>query len=357
MKKTQLYEQHLKLSARIVDFSGWALPLQYESIVKEHMVVREACGMFDCSHMGQVFISGDKAYEFVNYIICNNLDRINNGEAIYTGILNEQGGFLDDVIVYLIVNKHILIVVNASNVDKIVSWLEEKSTLYDVVVDNQSDNYGLLAIQGKQAKEKINSVLGEGFFDNLKSFHFTYEQGVQKNSSFIARTGYTGENGIEIIAKKDELNYFFEKFLSVDVVPCGLGARDSLRTEKAYSLYGQEIHETITPLEVNLSWIVDLNKNDFIGKQALLEQKSKGIDRKKLLFVAEGRPIARHNDIIINNQEEEVGVVSSGVVSPILKKGIGIALINSGENVDSLFVKTKRKTFPIQYIKNRDFLV
>lgn len=349
-KKIPLHDLHLKNGAKIVDFFGWEMPIQYSSIVKEHNAVRENVGIFDVSHMGEFLFKGKEAFDFVNSLISNNLNKIEIGKAMYSGMLYDNATFVDDVIVYLLEEEKILMVVNASNIDKDFQWVTEKlhfsSYKDEVSLENVSDQYCLLAIQGK----KSDSVIPEIFPNLQKKVPFQFEVYPYENEHIIiANTGYTGEAGIEIFAAPEVAKKIFSKAVSLGVVPCGLGARDSLRLEKGYSLYGHEISDKINPFESGLMWTVDMEK-DFIGKDSLQKIIDAGA-KKKLKGLLLEKGIARDGDSVFDQSGKEIGKVTSGTFSPSLKKGIALAFIHKDNQDKEIFVKIRDKQYPAKIVK------
>lgn len=346
--KTALYDNHEKHGGRIVDFAGWALPVQYDSIIKEHLAVRENSGVFDCSHMGQFFVSGPDASQFVNYMISNNLDKIEAGRGLYTGLLYENGTFVDDIIVYKKAEDNIFMVVNAANVDKDFAWFTEKlkESNFDAQIVNRSDEYSLLAVQGPEAPEKLNQLF-PGLYDQLKTFgHCDIE--FAGESGLMCRTGYTGEAGVELIVKNAVAGELFDALIEIGVKACGLGSRDSLRLEKGFSLYGHEINDQTNALEAGLGWVCDLNKENFIGKEALQKVKAEGTSRKLIGFKANVRPIPRDGDTLLDTEGNEIGFVTSGTMSKALDCGIGLAYISKAYSGDTVQVQTRRKLMEVE---------
>lgn len=349
-KQIPLHDLHLENGAKIVDFFGWEMPIQYSSIVKEHNAVRENVGIFDVSHMGEFLFKGKGAFDFVNSLISNNLNKIEIGKAMYSGMLYDNATFVDDVIVYLLEEEKVLMVVNASNIDKDFQWVTEKlhfSNYKDEVsLENVSDQYCLLAIQGK----KSDTVIPEIFPNLQKEIPFQFEVYPYENEHIIiANTGYTGEKGIEIFAAPEVAKKIFSKAISLGVTPCGLGARDSLRLEKGYSLYGHEISDKINPFESGLMWTVDMGK-DFIGKDSLQKIIDAGA-KKKLKGLLLEKGIARDGDSVFDQNGKEIGKVTSGTFSPSLKKGIALAFIHKDNQDKEIFVKIRDKQYPAKIVK------
>lgn len=308
LKKTSLFEEHKKLGAKIVDFAGFEMPIQYQSIIAEHNAVRKNAGIFDVSHMGEFLVSGKDAIAYLNYLVPNDINKIKEeGKGLYTQICNPNGGTIDDLIIY---NRgfDFLVVVNASNIDKDWKWFNENKSGFDIVLKNISDNVSLLAIQGPKAEEILSEVSGI----NLKD-HKYFE--IKKyNSMWIARTGYTGEDGFEIfIEDGDETIELWQNLINSNVIPCGLGARDTLRLEVAYPLYGHELDDETSPLEAGLGWSMKLDKTeDFIGKAALVKQKQDGLKKKMICLKVNDKLIARQGYKVFSKENIEIGIVVSG---------------------------------------------
>ena len=326
-KKTALYPIHVQLGARMVEFAGFLMPIQYTSILEEHRRVRTTVGVFDVSHMGEIEISGPRALEFVNYITINDASRLQVNQAQYTAMCNEKGGIIDDLICYRRKDRFLL-VVNAANTEKDYQWILQHRW-EDVEVRNISDNITQLAVQGKAAEPTLQKLT---HVDLSKIRYYWFTEGELAGvSMIISRTGYTGEPGFEIYFDRQYSEEIWNKVMEAgkeyEIAPIGLGARDSLRLEKKYCLYGNDIDETTNPFEAGLGWITKLEKGDFIGKDALLKIKEEGIRRKLMGFVLEGKVIPRHGyPIWVDDQK--VGFVTSGTFSPIRNENIGLGYIN-----------------------------
>lgn len=308
LKKTSLFEEHKKLGAKIVDFAGFEMPIQYQSIIAEHNAVRKNAGIFDVSHMGEFLVSGKDAIAYLNYLVPNDINKIKEeGKGLYTQICNPNGGTIDDLIIY---NRgfDFLVVVNASNIDKDWKWFNENKSGFDIVLKNISDNVSLLAIQGPKAEEILSRVSG---IDLKEHKYFEIKK---YNSMWIARTGYTGEDGFEIfIEDNDETIELWQNLINSDVIPCGLGARDTLRLEVAYPLYGHELDDETSPLEAGLGWSMKLEKTeDFIGKSALIKQKENGLKKKMICLKVNDKLIARQGYKVFSKENTEIGIVVSG---------------------------------------------
>lgn len=329
MKKTKFYEVHKKFGAKIVDFAGYQMPVQYSSIIDEHKTVRTTVGVFDVSHMGEVFVRGKEALQFVQHITTNDAGKLVDGRVQYSAMCYEDGGIVDDLLVYKISDEEYLLVVNASNKDKDFQWME-KNNKFDVELFDESDEYSLLAVQGPQAMKVIQKITSEPI-ENLEYYHFLKTK-VADVEMILSRTGYTGELGYELYFKGDESiaekvwNTVFEAGEEFDIKPTGLGARDSLRLEMGYCLYGNDIDQSTNPLEAGLGWITKLKKGEFIGRDALLKVKEEGIKRKLVPITTDEKAFPRHGyEITLNGNK--IGNVTSGTVSPILNKPIALGYV------------------------------
>lgn len=346
-KKTSLYDEHIKLGAKIVPFGGWAMPVQYEGIIKEHNTTREAAGLFDVSHMGEVYIKGADSLKFLQSIVPQNLENLEIGKAIYCHLPNKDGGLIDDIIIYnaktIIENIDYLIVINASRIDFDVPHMQQMARGFDVEVINKSNDFSMLALQGPNAKYIIEKMGVD--IENQPKF-FTFKNTILDDCPvFLTRTGYTGEDGFEIIFEHKFASKLWSKILSYkedfEVVPVGLGARDTLRLEAGLPLYGHELNENTTPIESSLGFFIPKEKEaDYLGKSLIQGQKTKEISlrRKLFAFVMEDRMIARAEyPVYINDME--CGVVTSGAPSPTLGKNIGFCMIEFDKLEASLVSK------------------
>lgn len=351
-QKTGFYEQHLKHHGKIVEFAGFYMPIQYTSILEEHKKVRTSVGVFDVSHMGEIEVSGPNALNFINYLTINDAAKIDVNQAQYSAMCDENGGLIDDLIVYHL-NDRYLLVVNAANTAKDYNWiLKHKSG--DVEVNNISENISQLAIQGKNAEATLQR-LTETDLSNIK-FYWFVEDKLAGVDMIISRTGYTGEPGFELYFDRQYSEVVWEKIMSAgegyDISPIGLGARDSLRLEKKYCLYGNDIDKTTNPLEAGLGWITKLDKGDFIGREALAKIKAEGIKRKLMGFEVEGRMIPRHG-YEIKKDGESVGLVTSGAYSPVLEGNIGLGYIAMPyANIDEeIEIESRGRSIPAKIVK------
>jgi aminomethyltransferase len=329
LKKTSLNEMHKKFGGKLVDFAGWELPIQFKGIKEEHFAVREKAGLFDVSHMGEITVEGVETLKFVDYLVANNASILNDNQVMYTFMCNEKGGVVDDLLVYKYSDKKILLVVNASNIEKDYSWIQEKSKNFDVVTENISENVAQIAIQGPKAQEILQKITDTDL-NEIKFFTFNSKVLLSGIECLVSRTGYTGEDGFEIYLTNEDATSVAEKILSVggeDISPIGLGARDTLRFEAGLPLYGNELREDVTPLESGLGFFVKLEVGDFIGKNILVEQKKEGLKRRIAGFKLMGKGIARNGYKIFANGKE-IGAITTGYQLPGQKESIGLALID-----------------------------
>lgn len=332
LKRTPLNKVHRDLGGKMVDFGGWDMPVQYPAgVIEEHMRTRTACGLFDVSHMGEIWVEGTDAIAFVNRLTTNDATKLVDGQAQYSALTNEKGGIVDDLLVYRFGPEKLLLVVNASTTDKDWDWITSHKGDFDVVLTNASADYCQIAIQGPYA-ESILQGLTDVDLKEIKYYWFTTGRadGVE---AIISRTGYTGEDGFEVYAAPEYAEQLWNKLLEAGkfgepggVLPAGLAARNTLRLESSMSLYGHELSDEITPLESGLGWITKLQKGDFNGREALAEQKEKGVERKLVGFEMVDRGIAR-DDFDVYVGDKKVGHVTSGGPAPYLKKNIGLAFV------------------------------
>jgi aminomethyltransferase len=324
--------QHRELGGRMVDFGGWEMPVQYTAgVIEEHLRTRTAAGLFDVSHMGEIWVEGHDAIEFVNRLTTNDVTKLVDGQAHYSILTNENGGVVDDLLVYRFFEDKLLLVVNAGTTDKDWEWITSHRRDENVALSNASSDYCQIAVQGPRAEE-ILKQLTDTPLENIKYYHFTVGR-VDDVEAIISRTGYTGEDGFEIYANADMATRLWLRLLEAGeygnadgILPAGLAARNTLRLEAAMSLYGHELGDDITPLEANLGWITKLQKGDFIGRDALIRQKEEGPARRLAGFEMSDRGIARDGcDVYVNG--EKAGVVTSGSPAPFLKKNIGLAFL------------------------------
>ena len=330
LQRTPLFESYSKYGGKTIDFGGWELPVQFSSIKEEHEAVRTKAGLFDVSHMGEIFVTGNDSLAYLQRLVTNDVSKVKNGQAQYTAMCYEDGGIVDDLLVYKIEDHHYMLVVNASNIEKDFDWMQQ-AAFGDVKLENHSADYGLLAFQGPLAETILQRLTSEDLAE-IKAFRFKTDVSVGGHSVIVSRTGYTGEDGFEIYANPEAAIALWDLILTEGAkdgaVPCGLGARDTLRFEACLALYGQELSDQISPLEAGLNFVVKLNKEeDFIGKAALASQKENGVPRKSVGIEMIDKGIPRHGYAVYLD-DEKIGEVTTGTQSPTLKKNIGLALVS-----------------------------
>ena len=347
-QRTPLYDLHLALGAKMVDFGGWDMPLHYGSQVEEHHEVRRDCGVFDVSHMTVIDITGVQAKEWLQYLLANDVERLNTpGRALYSAMLNEQGGVVDDMIVYLMPDGYRLIV-NAATRDQDLAWMQAQSLGYAVQLLERPE-LALLAIQGPQARHKVAELVSQArsqVIQQLKPF-----EGQSSGDWFIARTGYTGEDGLEILLPADQAPAFFNELVGAGISPIGLGARDTLRLEAGMNLYGQDIHLSVSPLCANMAWTIawEPASRKFVGRQALEAEMAGGVQLKLVGLVLEERGVLRAHQVVrIANVGE--GEITSGSFSPTLSKSIALARVPMA-TADRAEVEIRGKWYPVRVVK------
>jgi len=325
LKRTPLYECHREAGARLVEFAGWEMPVQYQGVIEEHRAVRTAAGMFDVSHMGEIRVKGPQAEALLQRLTPNDVAKLPPGRAHYSGLLTEHGTYVDDLLIYRLGAEELLVVVNASNAERDFEWIASRAGA-GVEVTNESDRWALLAVQGPKAVEILRPLVTPGATD-LKYYGFLQGE-VAGRPAILSRTGYTGEDGFELYLAPEHAPEVWRRLLEAGVSPAGLGARDTLRLEAAMALYGHEIDETTTPFEAGLAWVVKLDKGDFLGREALAAQKAEGQRRRLVGFEVQGRGIARQGHEV-KADGRTVGAVTSGTWSPTFEKAIGMAYVPS----------------------------
>jgi glycine cleavage system T protein (aminomethyltransferase) len=323
--RTPLYDAHVKAGARMVEFAGFDMPVQYEGVLEEHAAVRSDVGIFDVSHMGEVTLEGARALETAQKLVTNDLSKCKDGQAQYSALCNEKGGVIDDIIVYRFSPQRLFVCVNASGREKDFEWMRAHAG-QDVSVGQRSDDWAQIAIQGPNAPKLVDSLCEPKVLD-LAYYHFREATVAGVRGCIVARTGYTGEDGFEVFVPPSGARKLWDTLVERGARPCGLGARDSLRLEVAYRLYGNDMDEEHTPLEAGLGWIVKLDKKGgFVGSEALVRQKQQGLSRKLVGFKLTGKGIARHGYPALK-EGKRVGEVTSGTMSPVLKEPIGLAYV------------------------------
>jgi aminomethyltransferase len=354
MKKTSLYPIHEKLGAKIVEFAGYLMPIQYSSIIAEHNAVRNSVGVFDVSHMGEIFVTGEKAVDFVQNITVNDVSKLYPGRVQYSAMCYNDGGIVDDLLVYKFADDKFLLVVNASNIEKDFNWMNENNKS-GVSIQNKSDDYSLIAVQGPNSNKTLQKICDKEI--NLEYYHF-FEAEVAGVEMILSRTGYTGELGYELYFKGDDKtaehlwNKIFEAGKEFNIQPVGLAARDSLRLEMGYMLYGNDIDKTTNPLEASLGWITKLNKGNFIGRDVLLKVKSEGLNRKLVAMQGNDKSFPRHG-YEIKADNKRIGEVTSGTVSPILEKPIAMGYVDVSYAIEGneVNIVVRGKETPVKIVK------
>lgn len=355
-KRTPLFEVHQKAGGKIVDYAGWEMPVQYEGLglIEEHVAVRTQAGLFDVSHMGEVDIKGPEAQKFVDYLVTNDISVLENTQIAYTLMCNENGGIVEDLLVYKYNENHIYLVINAANIDKDVKWIEEKAKGFDVTVENVSPQVAEVAIQGPEAQNILQKV-SDVDLNTIKFFYFNDSVTVAGCKCLVSRTGYTGEDGFEVYTTNDCIEKVWNALMEAGegvLKPAGLGARDTLRFEAALPLYGNEMAEDISPLEAGLGFFVKLQKeSDFVGKSVLVKQKEEGLKRKTVGFEMKERGIPRHGYEVVKDGKV-IGAVATGYFSPTLEKTIGNALIDAqfADLGTEIEIKIRNKTAKAEVI-------
>lgn len=354
MKKTALYDKHVSLGAKIVPFAGFEMPVQYSGVTEEHFAVREKAGLFDVSHMGQFFIEGAGAKDLLQYVTTNNVNALENGKAQYSCLPNENGGIVDDLIVYKMDDEKYFVVVNASNIDKDWDHISKFNT-FGAVMTNASDEMSLLAVQGPKATE-ILQKLTETNLSEIPYYNFTVGSVAGVNDVIISNTGYTGSGGFEIYFKNESAEKLWDAIIEAGseegIIPCGLAARDTLRLEKGFCLYGNDIDDTTSPIEAGLGWITKFDK-DFISKETFAKQKEEGINRKLVGFELTDKGVPRHDYPVVDAEGNIIGKVTSGTQSPMKKIGLGIAYVDKPHfKIGSeIFIQVRNKNIPAKVVK------
>ncbi|SCY89902.1 glycine cleavage system aminomethyltransferase GcvT [Flavobacterium caeni] len=354
MKNTALTHIHEQLGAKMLPFAGYNMPITYEGVNAEHETVRNGVGVFDVSHMGEFFLSGPKALDLIQKVTSNDASTLTVGRAQYSCLPNADGGIVDDLIVYKMAEEQYLLVVNASNIDKDWAWISSHNDL-GVTMENASDDHSLLAIQGPKAVEAMQALTDINLAD-IKYYHFEVGKFAGFDDVIISATGYTGSGGFEIYCKNDQAeaiwNKVFEAGASFGIKPIGLAARDTLRLEMGFCLYGNDINDTTSPLEAGLGWITKFNK-DFVNSENLKQQKEAGVSKKLVGFELIERGIPRHDYEIVDASGNVIGIVTSGTMAPSLNKGIGLGYVTTENSaVDSeIFIRIRNKDIAAKVVK------
>ena len=354
MKNTALTETHKALGAKIVPFAGYNMPVQYEGVNIEHETVRQSVGVFDVSHMGEFLIDGEHALELIQKVSSNDASKLTIGKAQYSCLPNNDGGIVDDLIIYKIKENTYLLVVNASNIEKDWNWIQSKNDVGANMRD-LSEHYSLLAIQGPKAIEAMQSITSHDLSD-INFYNFIVGDFAGIENVIISATGYTGSGGFEIYCKNEEVKQIWDKVLEAGadfgIKPIGLSARDTLRLEMGYCLYGNDIDDTTSPIEAGLGWITKFTKT-FTNSEALKAEKERGSDRKLIAFELNDRGIPRHGYDIVDSQGKTIGTVTSGTMSPSLGKGIGLGYVPTVfADIDSkIHIQIRKKAIPATVVK------
>ena len=355
LKLTCLHDLHLELGAKMSPFAGYDMPIQYSGIIDEHNAVRHAVGVFDVSHMGEVFVSGPDAERFVNHIFTNDVRTLAPGAILYGMMLYPDGGTVDDLLIYKESEPdHFLLVVNAANIEKDFTWMMEQTAGFDVRLVNESDAWGQIAVQGPQAEQAVCGTLG--FADAASLTFYTFKDYcVDGKRVIVSRTGYTGEDGFEIYAAPEQTRLYWQQLMAAGVKPCGLGCRDTLRFEAGLPLYGDELSADITPVMAGLGMFCKLDKPEFIGRDALAAQKAAGAPRKIVGIELSDKAVPRAGYPVELEDGTEVGVVTTGYHSISLEKSICFALVDSAYSAlgTPLWIRIRKKSFPGIVVKKR----
>jgi len=355
MNKTALYDKHVSLGAKMVPFAGFDMPVQYTGVTEEHFAVREKVGIFDVSHMGQFFIEGSAAKDLLQFVGTNNIEALENGKAQYTCLPNGNGGIVDDLIVYKMADEKYFVVVNASNIEKDWNHISKHNEKFGAKMTNASDEMSLIAIQGPKATETLQKLTDINLSE-VPYYHFTEGKIAGVEDVIISNTGYTGSGGFEIYFKNANAIKIWEALTEAGsefgLIPCGLASRDTLRLEKGFCLYGNDIDDSTSPLEAGLGWITKFDK-DFVDKERLAKQKEEGITRKLVGFEMQEKAIPRHDYLVVDAEGNEIGKVTSGTMSPMKKIGIGLAYVATPHHkIDSeIFIQIRNKNIPAKVVK------
>ena len=353
MKRTCLYDRHVKLEAKMVPFGGFEMPIQYTDITDEHQAVRQACGVFDVSHMGEVLVEGAEAEKFVQHIFTNDVSGAPVGKIFYGMMLHPHGGTIDDLLVYKMGDEKFFLVINAANIDKDYAWISQQAAQFDVTTENQSESYGQLAVQGPKAEKVMEEVLALPCSE-LEFYTFKLIE-AEGETLIVSRTGYTGEDGFEIYGSHAYIQAAWDRLIeSKEAKPCGLGCRDTLRFEVGLPLYGDELTDDISPIMAGLGMFVKLDKEDFVGKEAVARQKAEGVQQKLIGIELEGRAIPRHGYEVVAD-DKVIGSVTTGYCSISTGKSVCMALVDAAyAKLDTpVQVRIHRKLQPGKVVKKR----
>ena len=354
-KKTALFDKHVSLGAKMVPFAGFEMPVQYSGVTEEHFAVREKVGIFDVSHMGQFFVEGPSAKDLLQYVTTNNVDALEDGKAQYSCLPNGNGGIVDDLIIYKMEDEKYFVVVNASNIEKDWNHISKYNEKFGAKLTNASDEMSLIAIQGPKATETLQK-LTDTQLSEIPYYHFTVGTIAGVSDVIISNTGYTGSGGFEVYFKNESAEKIWDSLTQAGdefgLIPCGLASRDTLRLEKGFCLYGNDIDDTTSPLEAGLGWITKFDK-DFVDKEFLAKQKEEGVTRKLVGFEMQERAIPRHDYLVVDADGHEIGKVTSGTMSPMKNIGIGLAYVAKPHFKlgSEIFIQIRNKNVPAMVVK------
>lgn len=355
MNKTTLFDKHVALRAKIVPFAGFAMPVQYSGVNEEHFAVREKVGIFDISHMGQFLVEGIGAKDLLQFITSNDVETLENGKAQYSCFPNEHGGIVDDLIIYKITDGKYFLVVNACNIEKNWKHISKYNEKFGAKMSNISAETSLIAIQGPKATETLQKLTSIDL-SAVPYYHFTIGTVSDVENVIISNTGYTGSGGFEIYFPNQNAEKLWDALTEAgqefDLIPCGLAARDTLRLEKGFSLYGNDIDDTTSPIEAGLGWITKFGK-DFVGKEIIEKHKIKGVSRKLIGFEMQEKAIPRRDYLVVDTENNKIGKVTSGTMSPCKKIGLGLAYVKTEfSKLDSeIFIQIRNKNIPARVVK------
>ena len=346
MKKTSLYQSHLAIGAKMVHFAGFEMPMQYTGVVNEHLAVRHKVGIFDVSHMGEILVSGPNAIDLIQYVFSNDAQNLDVGQAQYGYMPNAKGGIIDDLLVYRIDSQSYLLVVNAANIEKDWNWLLTHNKVFGASLKNQSDQWSLIALQGPQATSVLAKLTNTDI-GSIPFYRFVYGKVAGIDQVLISATGYTGSGGYELYVPNEGAEKIWNSLIQNGAEPCGLAARNTLRIEMGYCLYGNDIDDTTSPISAGLSWCTALSK-DFVSKDQIEKQKVDGVSKKRVGFIVNERGIPRQTYGLVDESENDIGIVTSGTQSPCLEKGIGIGYVDREKAIvgNIIYVSIRNKQVP-----------
>ena len=346
MKKTSLYKSHLAIGAKMVHFAGFEMPMQYTGVVHEHLAVRHKSGLFDVSHMGEFLVSGPHAIDLIQYVFSNDAQHLDVGQAQYGYMPNAKGGIIDDLLVYRIDSQSYLLVVNAANIEKDWNWLLTHNKVFGASLQNQSDQWSLIALQGPQATSVLAKLTNTDI-GSIPFYRFVYGKVAGIDQVLISATGYTGSGGYELYVPNEGAEKIWNSLIQNGAEPCGLAARNTLRIEMGYCLYGNDIDDTTSPISAGLSWCTALSK-DFVSKDEIEKQKVDGVSKKRVGFILKERGIPRQGYGLVDESENDIGIVTSGTQSPCLEKGIGIGYVDREKAIvgNIIYVSIRNKQVP-----------